>query len=459
MTVARAARDLRSRASPERTAGSSGRVGAPSRRFTGLVLLLVLPCAASAQQTPATEAPAPGPRLEVERTVRFDEIVQGTVLELRVPVKNGGTAPLTIHKVEPSCGCTAVKLPGAPIPPGGQDELVLRYDSTEKLGSQSVQLHVYTDDPTQQDMGRYCTRILLQGDVRSLYRTQPAGCFFGEVVEGAGGGPLERVVTVTGQAEARDGFTARVAPGAPPHLQVELEPLPPTREGGKPRGVKVKLRLLPGAPRGELQHVVVLETDLEKQPRVRIPVVGLVVGRVTVPEAVQFLRVPRGTRVERRVPVERRDGAGPLSILRLESPHPWLEVKAETLTTERSELHVTLTEGAPPGAFAFVLRAVLSEPAGEVAEVPVFGLVLPRVRCEPAVVLVGGEPVERRLTLVGGKATAVRFEPEGADLQARLDGDAIVIAPASGSARASALIITTDVAGEERLTVPVERLP
>jgi hypothetical protein len=422
------------------------------------LVLFLLPCAAFAQQAPQTEAAAPdGPRLEVERTVRFDEIVQGTVLELRVPLKNGGTAPLTIHKVEPSCGCTAVKLPAAPIPPGGRDELVLRYDSTEKLGSQSVQLHVYTDDPTQQDMGRYCTRILLQGDVRSLYRTQPAGCFFGEVVEGAG--VLERVVTVTGQAEARDGFTAKVAPGAPPHLQVELEPLPPTREGGKPRGVKVKLRLLPGGPRGELQHVVVLETDLEKQPRVRIPVVGLLVGRVTVPEAVQFLRVPRGTRVERRVPVERRDGAGPLSILRLESPAPWLEVKAETLTTERSELHVTLTEGAPPGPFAFVIRALLSEPAGEVAEVPVFGLVLPRVRCEPAVVLVGGKPIERRLTLVGGKATAVRVEPEGSDLQARLDGDAIVVVQASGTARATALIITTDVAGEERLTVPVEQLP
>lgn len=426
-----------------------------------LLLPLLLPCAAVAQQAPRTEAAPPaadGPRLEVERTIRFDEIVQGTILELRVPVKNGGAAPLTIHKVEPSCGCTAVKLPAAPIPPGGKDELVLRYDSTEKLGTQSVQLHVYSDDPTQQDMGRYCTRVLLQGDVRSLYRIQPAGCFFGEVVEGATS-PLERVVTVTGQSEGKDGFTARVAPGAPPHLQVELEPLPPTREGGKPRGVKVKLRLLPGAPRGELQHVVVLETDLAQQPRVRIPAVGLVVGRVTVPEAVQFLRVPRGTRVERRVPVERRDGAGPLSILRLESPVPWLEVKPETLTTERSELHVTLTEAAPPGPFAFVLRVLLSEPAGEVAEVPVFGLVLPRVRCEPAVLLVGSAPAERRLALVGGKPAAVRVEPEGADLQARLDGDAIVVAPASGAAKATALIITTDVAGEEHLTVPVERLP
>lgn len=427
-----------------------------------LLFFMLLPCATFAQQAPATEAPADapegGPRLEVERTIRFDEIVQGTVLELKVPVKNGGSAPLTIHKVEPSCGCTAVRLPAAPIPAGGQDELVLRYDSTEKLGSQSVQLHIYSDDPTQQDMGRYCTRVLLQGDVRSLYRVQPAGCFFGEVVEGATG-PVERVVTVTGQQEARDGFTARVAPGAPPHLQVELEPLPPTREGGKPRGVKVKLRLLPGGPRGELSHVVVLETDLPQQARVRIPVVGLLVGRVSVPEAVQFLRVPRGTRVERRVPVERRDGAGPLAILRLESPVPWLEVKPETLTTERTELHVTLTEGAPPGPFAFVLRAVLSEPAGEVAEVPVFGLVLPRVRCEPAVVLVGEEQVERRLTLVGGKPTAVRVEPEGADLQARLDGDAVVVSPASGAAKATAFIITTDVAGEERLTVPVERTP
>lgn len=420
-----------------------------------LALVLLLPLPAMAQDA---APPGDGPRIEIERVVRFDEIVQGTVLELKVPVKNGGAAPLTIHKVEPSCGCTAVKLPAAPIPPGGRDELVLRYDSTEKLGTQSVQLHVYSDDPTQQDMGRYCTRVLLQGDVRSVYRSQPAGAFFGEVVGGVGE-PIERVVTVTGQAEAKAGFTAKVAPGAPPHLQVELEPLPPAQEGGKPRGVKVKLRLLPSAPRGELQHVVVLETDVAAQPRVRLPVIGLVVGRVTVPEAVQFLRVPRGTKVERRVPIERRDGAGPLDLLRIECPVPWLTVTPEKLTTERSELHVTLGEAAPPGPFAFVLRALLASPPGEVAEVPVFGLVLPRVRCEPAVVLLRGAPAEQRLTISGGEVTAVRVEPEGADLSARVEGDAVVVGPAPGAAKAVAIVITTDVAGEERLTVPVERAP
>lgn len=427
-------------------------------RCTALALALPLLLAAGAARADDPPAPAGGPRLTVpSKVIEFPEVIQGAVLDLKLPVENTGDAPLLLTRAEPSCGCTVMLLPKEPIAPGAKVEVALRFDSTEKLGQQSLQLLLYSNDPTQNDMGRFCTQLFVQGGVRSVYRIAPAGAFFGEFVRGARA--EERVITVTGQQEARRGFTARLTSQAPDHLEVTTEPVP-GGEGGRPKGVKVKLRLLPHAPPGELSHLVELATDVPEQPRLRIPVVGIVIGRVVAPEGVSLLRVQRDLGTERRVPIERRDGQEGLRLVRTSASVPWLEVSAETVNGQRTDLVLRVPPGAPPGPFSGVVRVVLDEPDQPLLELPVFGHILPQVRVEPGLVRLRGDaPVT--LEVRGGAVKRLAVEPAGAPLSAEVveakGAVTRVRVTRTGAVPPGArLVLETDVKGEERVAVDVE---
>lgn len=425
------------------------------------IALVLLALASVARADDPPKADTSGPRLHVEeKRILFEEVIQGRVLDLRLPVHNRGDAPLLLTRAEPACGCTIMSLPKEPIPPGGKVELTLRFDSTEKMGAQSLQILLYSNDPTQTDMGRFCTQLFLQGDVRTLYRVSPVGAFFGEFVRGLAAD--ERAITILGQNEARRGFTARVTSVAPDYLEVTSEPVP-GGEGGKPKGLRLRVRLLPHAPQGELQHTIELETDVAEQPRVRVPVVGVVTGRIVGPDHVQLLRVPRATGAERRAPIERRDGREGLRVVRLETDLPWLAVEAEALNEQRVDIRVRVPADAPPGPFAGLIRVVLDDPDHPLVAFPVFGHVVGRVQVEPGLLRVapGGQA---EVTVRGGRVTGARLEPAGGPLVAEVvspDGpDAptrIIVRLAAGAELPSAqLIIDTGVAGEERVSVRIE---
>lgn len=426
----------------------------------GLLLLALAPAAARADDAP--RADGAGPRLHVDqKNILFDEVIQGRILDLRLPVHNRGDAPLLLTRAEPSCGCTVMALPKEPIPPGGKVELLLRFDSTEKMGAQSLQILLYSNDPTQTDMGRFCTQLFLQGDVRSLYRITPVGAFFGEFVRGVAAD--ERVITVLGQNEARRGFTARLKSVAPDYLEVTTEPVP-GGEGGRPKGLRVRVRLLPHAPQGELQHTVELETDVPEQPRVRLQIVGVVTGRVVGPDHVQLLRIARAVGAERRAPIERRDGREGLRVVRIETDLPWLAVTAEPLNAQRVDIRVSVPVDAPPGPFSGLIRVVLDDPEHPLVTFPVFGHVMGRVRVEPALLRVDAAATVSEVSVRGGPITGARLEPVDAPFTAEVvppdapDGPTRVLVRRREGAAASGarLIIETGVAGEEQVPVLIE---
>jgi hypothetical protein len=76
--------------------------------------------------------------------ISFDQLEYdwGTVEE-GVPVEhtyrfaNTGTAPLVINKATATCGCTVPTWPKDPIPPGGQGEIKVVFDSRNRLQQQT----------------------------------------------------------------------------------------------------------------------------------------------------------------------------------------------------------------------------------------------------------------------------------------------------------------------------------
>ena len=66
----------------------------------------------------------------------FGELHQGDKKSHAFTIRNTGNIPLIISDVHTQCGCTAVEFPEDPIMPGKSSELVILYDSSNKVGIQ-----------------------------------------------------------------------------------------------------------------------------------------------------------------------------------------------------------------------------------------------------------------------------------------------------------------------------------
>ena len=432
----------------------------PRRWVVGLVLLAPLSATAQADgQKPAPPA-SDGPRLKVDsKALDFGEIVHGTKAELELGLHNDGTETLILKSVQPSCGCTVAEYPET-IEPGQSASMKVVFDSSERpAGYQSFRIAIYTNDPTQKDLGSFCTLVNLRGEVRTLYRLAPHGAYFGEFIRGVE--TKEKAIKITGLGEAKDGFTARLTAPPPDYLQVELQPFQP--EDGR-NGVNVTVKMLPDVPLGAVEHSLTFATNVEEQPTFRILVTALVNTRITGPAAVHFGSVERRDGAERLVPIERRDGLEGISIARIQFDPTLLGVEAKTISSTRTELTVKVHEDAPPGAFALPVRLFLDDDKQGLVELWVYGRVMPRVLVDPPAVLLPevaeqGKPLAVVTVRGRAKVTGARIEPEGL-LEARVGRDRkIELLPRLGGSVAlwpdATLVIETDVAGEERVEVPL----
>jgi hypothetical protein len=71
----------------------------------------------------------------VEQTYNFGEILEGDKVDHIFKFTNTGREPLIITNIEVTCGCTTPKgWPRDPIPPGGDGEFTISFNSAGKLG-------------------------------------------------------------------------------------------------------------------------------------------------------------------------------------------------------------------------------------------------------------------------------------------------------------------------------------
>lgn len=96
------------------------------RNILFIILAITMSTAVMAQKKRA--------KIEFETT----EMNMGTfeadsaVIECAFVYKNTGEAPLYIHRVIPTCGCTNVRFPTSPVAPGGNDTIFITYNGTNK---------------------------------------------------------------------------------------------------------------------------------------------------------------------------------------------------------------------------------------------------------------------------------------------------------------------------------------
>lgn len=76
---------------------------------------------------------------------KYDTIEQGEIVEQVFSFTNTGNSPLLITSVKSSCGCTVASYPEEPISPGGDGEIVAKFNSKDKKGPQINEITVYSN--------------------------------------------------------------------------------------------------------------------------------------------------------------------------------------------------------------------------------------------------------------------------------------------------------------------------
>jgi len=72
----------------------------------------------------------------------FGVITEGDVKEYSFQFKNTGNVPLHIEHAKGSCGCTVPQWPKDPIAPGGTGQIVVKFNSANKVGKNSKKVTI-----------------------------------------------------------------------------------------------------------------------------------------------------------------------------------------------------------------------------------------------------------------------------------------------------------------------------
>ncbi|HTM65259.1 MAG TPA: DUF1573 domain-containing protein [Flavipsychrobacter sp.] len=75
----------------------------------------------------------------------FGTITEGDKVTHAFKFKNTGSNPLVISNAIASCGCTVPSYPKEPVPPGGEGELVVQFNSSGREGHQQKNVMVYSN--------------------------------------------------------------------------------------------------------------------------------------------------------------------------------------------------------------------------------------------------------------------------------------------------------------------------
>lgn len=75
----------------------------------------------------------------------FGTIEEGEVVKYSYHFKNTGANPLLIYNAVASCGCTVPSYPKEPIPPGGEGDIVVEFNSNNRVGHQEKNVLVYSN--------------------------------------------------------------------------------------------------------------------------------------------------------------------------------------------------------------------------------------------------------------------------------------------------------------------------
>ena len=434
------------------------------RGLSIVVWLVPVPAAWGQGAEPPDEAPSGGPRLVVEKeTIDLGTIKEGETVETVFVLENKGEADLVIDRIRTSCGCTTVKLAEREktIAPGGKQPLTTQFNSKGRAGKQRTTATIYSNDPQ-----RPMLKLTLTLEVLTLSQVVPNMLYVRNVRRGE---VVPRTLDVLpGVKGAQVEIISLKIPGE--MLSYTAEPMEHKTGGGQ----RLRFRVDPDAKLGPLSATAKLTVRVGDKTDVRrIHIQGEIIGDLTVrPTSVHLHKASaRGIKL-RPVTISSVSGR-PFQVLEA-SAGPYFKTTVEPgKNNAEYTILLEIAEDSPDGPCGVFLEVRTDSAVQPLIRVPVYGHVAPRVYVDPPLVLLKGDgsPEGATRRLLVGTPTGADFSIEAMEC----DRDFIDVAAAQSSqerpgqrvvsvslndraqpgTQSATVVLPTDVAGAERVEIPV----
>jgi hypothetical protein len=214
---------------------------------------------------------------------------------------NRGDAVLVLTEGETSCGCTLSQIGDDTIMPGQSGRVTLRWTADEGEGPFRETATIKTNDPTWRRV-----TLTVSGRITSVVRPEPPELILGQVSAGHPvtsqvrlfcylDEPLEVLACELANQQTHQYFEVTFEPfpadqlreayGKQGDLSKQEKAERKAAAGGTeiPRsGYLLEVTVKPGLPLGAFRQTILVRTNLESIPTVKIPVMGTVVGDISI---------------------------------------------------------------------------------------------------------------------------------------------------------------------------------
>jgi hypothetical protein len=208
----------------------------------------------------------------------FGTMQRGTSKSHEFVIRNTGKAPLKIRNGGTTCKCTLSKLSDESIPVGGSTTVKLEWTAKADGGPFRQTATVLTNDPTQSQV-----ELLVDGQILAQSNVEPQDFLFDKLSVGE-----TKSAQVYVMAMLQDELTVKDPQISDPTVRdkfdVKIEPADPKTLPNKQakRGYRVTVTAKDGLPVGRFHAWLTLHTNLPEAEKLDIPIVGQVVGDISV---------------------------------------------------------------------------------------------------------------------------------------------------------------------------------
>ncbi len=208
----------------------------------------------------------------------FGSMQRGTTRSHEFVIRNVGTAPLTIRNGGTTCKCTLSHVAEESIPPGESTKVKLEWTAKIDGGPFSQSATVLTNDLTQSKVD-----LVVSGQVMATSGVEPPDFLFDKLA-------VDEVKSaqVYVMAMLQDDLTVAEPVISDPTVRdkfdVKVEPVEKNKLPNKlaKRGYRITITSKDGLPIGRFHSWVSLKTNLPEAEKLDIPIVGQVIGDISV---------------------------------------------------------------------------------------------------------------------------------------------------------------------------------
>jgi len=330
-----------------------------------LIFLLVASIGPAIAQTPAHLV---GPRIVFDHeTVDIGEVERGTIKDIPFIITNKGDQPLKIKDIDLSCGCLSYDLSSRSIAPRSKAIFKVKLASAILHGQFSKEIYMKSNDPSAPRK-----TLAVTGFSRSTVAFEPMAFAFGTIKR-----DKAHTKTVKFYDMVDFGVLIKEIKQSNPLFKVKADPFDAVVEKGRFKGKKgftITVTIPVNYPLGELSEYIVVYSNLDSTPQIRLSVKGEVIGDVRwLPSTLTMALVRQERGARKRIKI--KSASGRFEISKIEHSEPFIQIRAYEKTKGNYLIIVEVIPDAPPGPFNDEVLVFEKGSPKPVIRIPVYGLV------------------------------------------------------------------------------------